>query len=406
MDTQSQDIGYLDQSIVTQDDVQDLPTNELLNAQLIDYKCQRYALWDIHRFIEQVLATDKPGFLISTDKHGKATIRERPLAWHFKLIRSYIQRIPLDAKPSPLIALFQECCVEMGLFDGLTRAGDFTGPASNEAERYNAFLELIRAKALTLARYIKAKEDISNYDLRMFARLRKYIDSLFLVYSKLLVVRLDLEYGDGFAEYMTLAQAKKDISRFISNRRWCKHFEHCVGFIIAREHGKNGCGFHFHCILFFNGQKRQQDINLAKAIGKDYWEGNITRISGEGDTLITRGRHFNCNAKQDKYRYQGIGMIAHSDEAKRSNLLYALIYLAKVDQGLEGIAPPKTKTITRGLLPEVAETRSGAPRKMGVRGNRLTVSRNDSLAHLANYRDKRNLGMDQQQPEMRGPFCG
>ena len=358
------------QLIITQDDVPDSSTDETTRSELIDYQCQRFPLWDIHRFVEQVLATDKPGFLIITDKRGKTRIQELPLAWYFRLLRSYIERIPADVKLCPLIALFQESSAEMGLCSEVTCAGDFTGPGIKEAERYNALLDLIRTKASTVTRYIEAKTYASTYDKRMFERLQGYIDRLFLVYSKLLVVRLDLEYGDDFAEYITLVQAQQDISRFVSLRRWNKHFEHCVGLIIAREHGDNGCGFHFHCILFFDGQKRQQGINLGKAIGKDYWEGRITRISGQGDTLITRGRHFNCNSRQDEYRYQGIGMISHSDELKRSNLAYSLIYLVKEDQGLEGIAPPKTRTITRSVLPRAPETKRGAPRRISIGGKR------------------------------------
>ena len=361
------------QLIITQDDVPDSSTDETIRSELIDYQCQRFPLWDIHRFVEQVLATDKPGFLIITDKRGKTRIHELPLAWYFRLLRSYIERIPADAKLCPLISLFQESSAEMDLLSQVRRAGDFTGPGINEAERYNTFLELIRTKASTVKRYIEANTYASTYDKRMFERLQGYINRLFLVYSKLLVVRLDLEYGNDFAEYITLVQAQQDINRFISLRRWNKNFEHCVGFIIAREHGEDGCGFHFHCILFFDGQKRRQGINLGKAIGKDYWEGRITRISGQGDTLITRGRHFNCNTKQDAYRYQGIGMITHSDELKRSNLSYSLIYLVKDDQGLEGIAPPKTRTITRSVLPRTPETKRGAPRRISIGGKRGPV---------------------------------
>ena len=305
---------------------------------------------------------------------GNMTIRDLPLAWYYKLIRSYIERIPPDTKLSPFIALFQECCIEMGLVAGYVGTGDFNERGIFAPERYNAFLDLIRVKVSTVPKYIKAKEYALNYDKRMQQRLQKYIDSLFLIYSKLLVVRLDLGYLQEFAEYTTLEQAQRDIGRFISHRRWSKLFEHCVGFIIAREHGDNGCSFHFHCILFFNGQKRHQDINLAKAIGSEYWVGLVTRITGDGNEVVTRGRYFNCNAKQDDYRYPGIGMVVHSDEVKRSNLFYSLIYLTKDDQGLEGLAPPKTKTITRGLLPKIKKTGSGAPRKNCVRGKRLTVA--------------------------------
>ena len=376
MNTSSHDMDcYLNQDIVTQDDVLEMKTVGEPQAELIDYQCQRYPLWDIHRFVEQVLATEKPGFLICAQQNGKRTIRELVLAWHFKLIRSYIERIPPNGKPSPLIALFQECCAEMGLHSGFTRPGYCDEKGIIEAERYNSLLALIRSKASTIKRYEEAKQYVSNYDQRMFKRLKKYIDQLFLLHPKLLVVRLDLEYQKDHAEFVTLKQAQQDISRFISHRRWNKLFEHCVGFIIAREHGKNGCGFHFHCILFFNGHKRREDINLAKAIGEEYWEGRITRLACDGETSDTRGRYFNCNAKRDDYRYLGIGLISHADEIKRSNLLYALIYVTKDDQGLEGLAPRKTKTITRGLLSRRSKAKNGRKRSIWVRGKKVKLHR-------------------------------
>jgi hypothetical protein len=375
MNTSSQDMGSLERDIITQDDVLETPTTEKPQPELIDYQCQRYPLWDIHRFVEQVLATDKPGFLIRTTENGKTNIIDLPLAWHFKLMRSYIERIPPDCKPSPLIALFMECCRELGLHSGFTQPSHCNEQGISEAERYNTLLALIRSKASTIKKYKKAKQYVSNYDMRMFKRLQKYINNLFLRYPKLLIIRLDLEYREDHAEFVTLAQARQDISRFISHRRWNKLFAHNVGFIIAREHGENGCGFHFHCILFFNGHKRHQDINIARAIGEQYWEGYITRLACEGQTSDTRGRYFNCNAKQDDYRYLGVGLISHADEVKRSNLSYALIYLTKDDQGLEGVAPRKTKTLTRGLLPRLSKAKNGRKRRAWGRGKKVKITR-------------------------------
>lgn len=375
MNSSSQDMGAPTRDIVTKDDVLEKATTGKPQPELIDYQCQRYPLWDIHRFVEQVLATEKAGFLIQTTENGRTNIIDLPLAWHFKLVRSYIERIPRDCKPSPFIALFMECCIKLGLHSGFTRPGDYDEQGISEAERYNTLLALIRSKASTIKKYKKAKQYAANYNMRMFKRLQKYINNLFLRYPKLLVVRLDLEYREDHAAFVTLTQARQDISRFISHRRWNKLFAHNVGFIIAREHGKNGCGFHFHCLLFFNGHERRQDINLAKAIGEQYWEGDITRLACEDDTADTRGRYFNCNAKQDDYRYLGVGLISHADEVKRSNLSYALIYLTKEDQGLEGLAPRKTKTLTRGLLPRHSKAKNGRKRRAWDRHNRVKVSR-------------------------------
>lgn len=375
MKPSSEDMGSLDQDIVTQDDLLEAPTTGKPQPELIDHQCQRYPLWDIHRFVEQVLATEKAGFLIQATENGRTNIIDLPLAWHFKLVRSYIERIPHDCKPSPFIALFMECCIELGLHSGFTRPGDYDEQGISEAERYNTLLALIRSKASTIKKYKQAKQYAANYNMRMFKRLQKYINNLFLRYPKLLVVRLDLEYREDHAEFVTLTQARQDISRFISHRRWNRLFAHNVGFIIAREHGKNGCGFHFHCLLFFNGHERRQDINLAKAIGEQYWEGHITRLACEDDSADTRGRYFNCNAKQDDYRYLGVGLISHADEVKRSNLSYALIYLTKEDQGLEGLAPRKTKTLTRGLLPRLPKAKNGRKRRAWGCGKRVKITR-------------------------------
>ena len=50
-----------------------------MDSKLISYKCTRYDLWDIHLFIEQVLASDKPGFAIVTNKRGEKCIKQLTL---------------------------------------------------------------------------------------------------------------------------------------------------------------------------------------------------------------------------------------------------------------------------------------------------------------------------------------
>ncbi len=373
MDIVSQDMANQEQLAGKQADSHDLPPAAEISPELIDYESQRQPLWDIHQFVERVLATEQPGFLITFDRQDRRIIKALPLAWYYRRIGSYSSRIPDTGAIGRYIGLFHECCIEMELaYNGFSNPGNKHRPGMTGAELYNAFLDLIRKKASEIKKYIDAKAYVSNYDRRMFERLKSYIDGLFLIYSKLLVVRLDLEYREEFADYVTLAQAKEHIGRFISHRRWSKLFEHCVGFVIARERGENGTGFHFHCILFFDGQKQSRDLYLASAIGQKYWEGYITRISGEGESLITQGRYFSCNGKKGEYRYEGIGMITHSDEVKRANLLYNLLYLTKNDQGLGSDAPSKTRTLTRSLLPRVKENRTGPPRKILLRGKRVT----------------------------------
>lgn len=333
-----------------------------MDSQLISYKCNRYDLWDIHRFIEDVLATDKDGFEIRMDKTENKQIKKLSLGRYFPMIRSYIAQIQEGAKLGRYIALFKECAYELELHqDGFIQPGAPHRPGLNGAELFNVFLALIRKKAKRIAKYIKAVKYVSKYDERIFLRLKEYVDRLFLIYSRILVIRLDLEYTEEWAPFVTLSQAQRDIGEFISRRRHSNLFENCIGFIVAREKGECSGGYHFHAMLFFDGHKQRGDIYLAQQIGENYWSGYITRISGEGEALESRGQYFNCNAED--YEHDGIGMVSYTDEIKRTDLLYALLYLTKKSQDIRQDGLPKMKTITRANMPPLETTKLGRPRQ-------------------------------------------
>lgn len=333
-----------------------------IDQQLISYKCTRYDLWDIHRFIEDVLASDEEGFKISTDKKGNKWIHQLSLGRYFQMIRSFIARIPEGSKPSRYVGLFLECAQELQLHqDGFSKPGAPHRPRMNGAELFNALLKLIREKAKTISKFMKAVKYVANYDERIFFRFKEYVDRLFLIYSKVLVIRLDLEYADEWSPFVTLSQAQRDIGEFISRRRFSKLFENCIGFIVAREKGESEGAYHFHAMLFFDGHKQRGDVYLAQRIGEDYWVGYITRISAKGKDLETRGHYYNCNAKA--YEHHGIGMVSYLDEVKRTDLLYAMLYLTKRSQDIGQDGPPKMRTITRGVMPPLEAARLGRPRE-------------------------------------------
>ena len=283
------------------------------------------------------------------------------LGRYFPMINGFITRIPNGSNPGRYVELFLECAHELQIHqDGFTEAGMLHRPEMNGAELFNSFLELIRRKAKTIKKYVAAMKYVSNYDDRIFIRLKEYVDRLFLIYSKILVVRLDLEYAEDFSAFVTLSQAQRDIGAFISRRRYSELFMNCIGFVVAREKGENGGAYHFHAMLFFDGHKQRGDVYLAQRIGEDYWNGYITRVSDKGEDLETRGSYFNCNAGD--YEHNGIGMVSHSDEVKRTDLLYALLYLTKNSQEIGKDGRPKMKTITRANMPPLETARLGRPR--------------------------------------------
>jgi hypothetical protein len=92
-----------------------------------------------------------------------------------------------------------------------------------------------------------------------------YIDALIENNSKICTIRIDLGYGTPYANKVTLNDMNKDINNLLNNRRSKKTlFENNIGYIIKKEHGENGKGVHGHAYLFYDGNKVQKEVYIAK----------------------------------------------------------------------------------------------------------------------------------------------
>lgn len=342
-------------------------------AALIDYELLRQPLWEIHEFVDHVLSHDHPGFECTANKHGERCIKPMALGKrYYHQINSLIARVPMPCKAPGLVGLFIDCCVELQLFfNPFGKSGDYHRPGMNGAELFNSMLDLIRKRAKKDKRCRKLLRIADDYDLQQMKAITKYINALFRLYSKLLVVRVDLGYLAEEADRITFEKANDDIARFVNRHHWYPEFRNWVGFVIGREYGAGldnggkGRGYHYHCYVFFDGQKEKNDDRLAKAL-ISYWDTRIVnRRNTPDDQRIQTWTH-NCHQRDDQYAYSGIGRIAHSDEVKRTNLLYALLYLTKNSQELGDSAPPKSKTISMGQFP--VRQYEGRGRKRVLRG--------------------------------------
>lgn len=340
-------------------------------AALIDYELLRQPLWEIHEFVDHVISHDHPGFECTVNKHGERCIKPMALGKrYYHQINSLIARVPMPCQAPGLVGLFIDCCVELQLFfNPFGKPGDYHRPGMNGAELFNALLDLIRKRAKKDKRCRKLLRIADDYDLQQMKAITKYINALFRLYSKLLVVRVDLGYLAEEADRITFEKANDDITRFVNRHHWYPEFRNWVGFVIGREYGAGldnggkGRGYHFHCYILFDGQKEKNDDRLAKAL-ISYWDNRIVnRRNTAEDQRIQTWTH-NCHQRSDQYVYSGIGRIAHSDEAKRTNLLYALLYLTKNSQELGDAAPPKSKTISMGQIPDIRYEPRGRKRQI------------------------------------------
>ena len=180
---------------------------------------------------------------------------------------------------------------------------------------------------------------------------KKYIDELQQEYSKLNIVRVDLAYKKPYSDDITLEEANNHLSRMFNNMRSKPTiFENKVGYTTKREFTKEK-GVHFHTLFFFDGQKVQKDAFKADQIGL-YWENEITQ---------GQGSYHNCN--RNKYKYKGIGMLDHSDSAKRKILDKKVIsYLCKDEQDIDPVKESKKdRAFTRGTITKNKE-KLGRPR--------------------------------------------
>lgn len=180
--------------------------------------------------------------------------------------------------------------------------------------------------------------------------LDKYIPTLFLKYSKLLFIRLDLGYKEKVYCRLTPETAMEDRRRYLAIIK--RQFPGLVGYIWKMEYGQDR-RFHMHTVFIFNGARHQQDRSLGRLLG-EHWEEYTNDL----------GTYFNCAHLREQYQARGIdgiGLVHWDDEQKQEKLLKAIGYLTKHDELMLATLPSGRRTFGRMEIPE-ASNRRGRPR--------------------------------------------
>ena len=178
----------------------------------------------------------------------------------------------------------------------------------------------------------------------------KYVDALQDRYSKLCVVRVDFGYkkDENNQVNITLEEANKHIDKLLNNRRNNSIFKDNVGYVIKTEYTEDK-GVHNHAVLFFDGNKVQNDKYKGDQIG-NYWE-TITKGNGS---------YHNCN--RNDYKNNAIGMLDYKNVEMRKNLDNAMSYLVKEEQSIKRLKEDeKCRAIRRGTMPK-SKGNIGRPR--------------------------------------------
>lgn len=182
--------------------------------------------------------------------------------------------------------------------------------------------------------------------------LRAYVDGLFSVYARLLVIRVDLAYMSEHQESVTVEIALNHKTDLINNRLKSSVRHSWVGYACRLEFAKS-TGYHFHLVVFLNGAKYKNDVHHAQLIIKEW-----------SDITNGMGRGFNCNMNTKNYRFCGIGVVNHHDDEKKENLNKALAYLTKQDS-IAKLKIGNRRTFFKGCLPK-RSAKSGRKRSRNV----------------------------------------
>ena len=226
-----------------------------------------------------------------------------------------------------------------------------------EVEPLNRCIDEIRAKA----RASEFRTVVRNQERaarKNWASLQQFFQRIFSETARPLVVRLDVGYRSGPAEFGSnwekpedgevkdhLDQLLRFIRRKVPNR---------VGDVWKIEYGASK-GHHVHILVVCDGHLSQKGFPIAQMIGEKWKE-----ITGTGS-------FWNCNGSEALFKRRGqlgIGLINYWDEEARKNLLNVGLYVAKADYYVRFISPAFGRTFGKSLAKDSeAPNRLGRPRK-------------------------------------------
>jgi len=207
----------------------------------------------------------------------------------------------------------------------------------------------------------------------------KYLAGLFAWNSRLLILRVDLYFRPDHEEWADTEAAGRSIGRFLRALREGRVVPDMLGWAARLENGFRR-GIHVHLLVAMDGHKHREAASWSKILGEAW----VTKFSAG------HGTYFNCYARKDWYKLNGLGLVHVSDRAKLLGVREALRYMTKPDFHL---ATGFVRNFRRGQPPSPkGAVKRGAPRK-GDQGASLVdvILRQASLRDVARLRSNSSV---------------
>lgn len=232
-----------------------------------------------------------------------------------------------------------------------------------EKEQPSRMSEVLKAIQLALSQKENKKNMVRSRknDREKQVQLLRYIKSLFLASPSLLVIDLDVSYADEWDYNQPLKMLPESTDQEVQKEESVrserikkvqhernelitqlkkKYKKDLVGYIWKLDYSieKN---FHYNMIYFLDGEKYQNDIEIADSIGK-IW------------TSVTEAKGIYLSKNLRKYK--GVGLIKHDELDKRKSLEGNVLYLVKTEyfikMKLKSESGHKLHTFDRGQTPK------------------------------------------------------
>lgn len=314
-------------------------------------------VYRVEKIMKMIISSDENLFALVL-KNG--VVKIRPTHVGVKLLRVLrhdtfeVFKVYQDHKFNPYFELFYACVEKGKLLEIPACVGVvFNDGAKKIAKRLNRYVVEIR-KIVRGERFKRKLKSYRRSSVENFKGLMRYIDSLFEVHSRLLVVRLDLSYEGAYREQhgISFEDAHRHRKKLFYDLGRCKVISglEILGFAWKLELGMRK-GLHYHVLLFFDGALACRDIQIARSIG-EYWNGVIT----EG-----KGVYYNCNAAKEVYKYCGVGMVHYANTDARQGIRHIAEYMTKLDEYFK-LSAGKFRCFGKGGAPKKAVIKRGRPR--------------------------------------------
>ncbi|MBK3338667.1 inovirus Gp2 family protein [Burkholderia pseudomallei] len=189
-----------------------------------------------------------------------------------------------------------------------------------------------------------------------YGSLLELIRALFRKHHRLLVIRVDFEYGKAHRS-VSFSKVRKHGEALVRYLKRVQHRKRNVykGYVLKLEYGLQR-GWHFHGLIFLDGDVVHGDVHYGKMFG-EHWKTTTTK---------GMGAYYNCNANAQKYGKDcGIGIVESDNVGRRYALeTHVAGYLTKPDFYAPMMKVEGKRLFFRSEVPKTPAVKRGRKRTM------------------------------------------